>query len=151
MNPYQPRNGSKCMQATVCLSLIVALSCFSSSAIAESYWVTVFDLQLQIGAKNTVGQQPPTRMLGGYLEMPREFSSWSCTAGEVYEPSSRTSTRYLECVSGRSTVYTQVTCQTTKVDNNSSSMILRNRLKTALFTLSCQSFVSDPGAVESGP
>lgn len=144
MKPYQPRNGSKTLLALLLLG-------FSSTAVAaESYWVTVFDLQLQVGDKDTVRQQPAMKLLGPDLELPREFSSWHCSAGEIHETKIHISTRYLECTSGRSTVYTQVTCQTSKADNNSSSIIVRSRTKTALFTLSCQSFISDPGQVESG-
>jgi hypothetical protein len=133
-------------------SLTLALLLFATPvAAAESYWSTVFDLKLQVGLKDTVASQPPTNLLGGFVGLPREFSAWTCRAGDIYEHRMHVTTRYLECVSGKATVYTQVSCQTQKADNNSSTIrVQSNRGRIALFTLSCQSFISDPTTVE-GP
>ena len=130
-------------------SLTFLLLLIATPVAAESYWSTVFDLKLQVGDKETVASQPPTMLFGGFLELPREFKAWNCRAGSVFEHRMHVTTEYLECVSGKATVYTQVTCQTLKADNNSGSIRLQTKKHVALLTLSCQSFVSDPSTVES--
>lgn len=128
---------------------LFALTFLAGTAYADD-WITVFDLKLQVGDKDSVSREPPTMMLGGLLTLPKDFSAWSCTAGSVFDSRVHASTRYLECVAGKSTIYTQVTCQTRKADNNSSSMFLRTKKgRTAVLSLSCQSFVSNPALVET--
>lgn len=129
---------------------LALLLLFAAPVAAEPLWLTVFDLRLQVGDRDTVASEAPMLLLGGLLTLPREFKDWRCNANSVFESKLHVTTRYLECVSDKATVYTQVTCQTLAADNNSSTIRIQGKKgRVALFTLSCQSFISDPATVEN--